>query len=235
VVAARRWPSALGPSRDPLERRIGAWSRRQVARALVERNVDLQVTGLESVPHTGPAILVARHYHHLYDAAAILATVPREVHMLIAADWLGDGWRLALMRRLAAAARWPMVWRHGPAWRVNREGYKASLELLEEGRVLLVFPEGYPVVDPRPSSRSEVHAFLPFDPGFLVLAERARCEVPLVPIGLAYARRDAGAWSVWLRFGAPHRHRHARVGGAERRAALAQLESAVRELSTSPG
>jgi 1-acyl-sn-glycerol-3-phosphate acyltransferase len=204
-----------------------------MARALVERNLDLHVTGVEHVPESGPAILVARHCHHLYDAAAILAAVPREVHILIAGDWLGNGFRLALMRRLAAAARWPMVWRRGSAWRLNRDGYNASLELLEDSRVLLVFPEGCPIIDPRPSSRSEVDALLPFDPGVLVLAERARCEVPLVPVGLAYARRAAGAWSVWLRFGAPYRH--ARVGRAKRRAALARLESAVRGLSTSPG
>jgi 1-acyl-sn-glycerol-3-phosphate acyltransferase len=111
-----------------------------VARALVKRNLDLQVTGLEHVPQHGPAILVARHYHHLYDAAAILASLDREVHVLVAVDWLTGDWRLALMRWLAAAARWPVVWRRGAAWRFNREGYQASLELLEEGRVLLVFP-----------------------------------------------------------------------------------------------
>ncbi len=233
VVTARRWPSVLASSGDPLVRRIGAWSRRQTARALVKRNVDLHVAGLEHVPERGPAILVARHYHHLYDAAAILATVPREVHVLIAADWLAGGWRLALMRRLAAAARWPMVWRRGAAWRLNRAGYTASLKLLEEGRILLVFPEGYPLIDPRRSNRSALDSFLPFDPGFLVLAERARCEVPLVPVGLAYGRRDAGSWSVWLRFGAPHCH--GRVRRAERLAALARLESSVRDLSTSPG
>jgi 1-acyl-sn-glycerol-3-phosphate acyltransferase len=220
-------------SSDALARRIGAWSRRQTARALVERNLDLHVTGLEHVPETGPAILVARHYHHLYDAAAILAAVPREVHVLIAGDWLRNGFRLALMRQLAASARWPMVWRRGGGWRLNRAGYSASLELLEEGRILLVFPEGYPTIDPRPSPRSEVDAFLPFDGGCLVLAERASRELPLVPVGLAYARRDAGGWSVSLRFGAPHRH--TRLERAERREALARLESAVRDLSTSPG
>jgi putative membrane protein len=232
-VMPRGTARALRSSVDSVTRRIGAWSRRQTARALVKRNLDLHVSGLEHVPERGPAILVARHYHHLYDAAAILATVPREVHVLIAADWLGGGWRLALMRRLAGAARWPMVWRRGAAWRLNRAGYNASLKLLEEGRILLVFPEAYPIIDPRPSNRSEVDTFLPFDPGFLVLAERARCEPPLVPIGFAYARRDAGAWSVSLRFGAPHRH--ARASRAQRGMALARLESAVRDLSTSPG
>lgn len=232
VVESRGAHSAPGSSRDPVAKHIGAWSRRQTARAIIRHGVDLHVSGLEHVPGTGPAILVARHYHHLYDAAAILAAVPREVHVLIAADWLGDGFRLALMRRLAAAARWPMVWRGGAAWRPNRDGYGASLRLLEEGRVLLVFPEGYPIIDPRPSPRSEADAFLPFDPGCLVLAERALCEVPLVPVGLAYARRDTNGWSVSLRFGAPHRH--TRAERADRRAALARLESAVHDLSTSP-
>ena len=87
---------------DPIAARVGAWSRRRAARWLVARAVDLHVVGLELVPAAGPVILVARHYHHLYDAAAILACVPRQVHVLIALDWLGRGGRLQLMRWLAA-------------------------------------------------------------------------------------------------------------------------------------
>lgn len=214
-------------------RRIGAWSRRHTARALVRRDLDLHVTGLEHVPDRGPVMLVARHYHHLYDAAVILASVEREVHVLVAVDWLTDGWRLALMRRLAAAARWPVVWRRGAAWRFNREGYQASLELLEEGRLLLIFPEGYPNVDPLGTTRGESEDILPFDPGFLLLAERATCDVSLVPVGLSYATRNGGGWRVWLRFGAPIRH-HGR-GRAARRVVLGALECAVRDLSLAPG
>lgn len=220
-------------ARDSMLSRIGGWSRRQAARALVKRGLDLHVTGLDNVPQRGAAILVARHFHHLYDAAAILANVEREVHVLIAVDWLGDGWRLAMMRRLAASARWPMVWRHGAAWRFNREGFRASVELLDEARMLLIFPEGYPNVDPLGTPKSESEDFLAFDPGFLVLAERVRCEVPLVPVGLSYAKRNAGGWSVWLRFGTPIRH--CGRGRAGRHAVLARIESAVRDLSGPPG
>ena len=233
VAAARGSASLPAPVGDSVVSRIGALSRRQIARALVKRALDLHVTGLEYVPERGPAILVARHYHHLYDAAAILANVEREVHVLIAADWLGAGRRLAMMRRLAAAARWPMVWRHGAAWRLNREGYRASLEILEEGRLLLIFPEGYPNVDPLGTTKPDSEHFLPFDPGFLVLAERVRCEVPLVPVGLSYTKRHAGGWSTWLRFGAPMVH--GCRGHAERQAALARMEAAVRDLSAPPG
>jgi 1-acyl-sn-glycerol-3-phosphate acyltransferase len=217
---------------DTIAARIGAWSRRRAAQTLVARALDLHVVGLEHVPTAGPAILVARHYHHLYDAAAILACVPREVHVLIALDWLGCGSRLRLMRWLAAAARWPGVWRSGPHWRLNRTGYRLSLRLLREDRLLLVFPEGYPAVDPEGSRTTYPDGLLPFDAGFLVLAERAGPDVPIVPVGLRYAPRPAGGWTVWLRFG-----RSIHFGAAEqspRRMRLAAVEAEVRRLSGPP-
>ena len=148
---------------DSIAARVGGWSRRQAARLLVARALDLHVEGLENVPAAGPAILVARHYHHVYDAAAILASVPREVHILIALDWLGTGIRLRTMRWLAAAARWPGVWRSGPCWRLNRDGYRQSLQVLREGRLLLVFPEGYPTIDPEGAREADLDGFRPFD------------------------------------------------------------------------
>jgi putative membrane protein len=219
-------------ARQPIAARVGAFARRLAARALVRRALDLRVVGLEHVPRHGPVILAARHYHHLYDAAAILASVPREVHVLVAVDWLDGGRGLALMRRLAAAARWPIVWRAGAAWRPNRDGYRLSLDLLREGRPLLIFPEGYPRIDPRGGRQPVPDAIVPFDPGFLVLAERAGREVPVLPVGLWYAPRVGDGWTVWLRFGRPGvatgRSR------ADRRARLRAVEAAVRELSTAP-
>ena len=217
---------------QPLGARAGACARRLAARALVARALDLHVAGLEHVPTHGPVLLAARHYHHLYDAAAILASVAREVHVLVAVDWLGGGRRLALMQRLAAAARWPIVWRRGAAWRLNRRGYRLGLDLLREGRLLLVFPEGYPRIDPLGSPRATADGFLPFDPGFLTLAERAGRAVAVVPVGLWYAPRQGGGWSVWLRFGPPHVPNNS--DSACRRARLRGVEAAVRRLSASP-
>jgi 1-acyl-sn-glycerol-3-phosphate acyltransferase len=219
-------------TRDSVAARVGAWSRRVAARLLVERALDLHVVGLEHVPAAGPAILVARHYHHLYDASAILACVPREVHVLIALDWLGGGTRLHVMRWLAAVARWPGVWRSGPRWRLNRDGYRLSLRLLREGRLLLVFPEGHPAIDPEGNRKNDPDGFLPFDAGFLVLAKRAGLDVPIVPVGLWYAPRPAGGWIVWLRFGRPV---CARAGDrSQQRAQVATVEAEARRLSAPP-
>jgi putative membrane protein len=217
---------------EPIAARVGACARRLAARALVARALDLHVVGLAHVPSHGPAILAARHYHHLYDAAAILASLPRQVHILIAVDWLGGGRRLAVMRRLAAAARWPIVWRPGAAWRFNREGYRLSIDLLREGRLLLVFPEGYPTIDPLGAPGVTSDGCLPFDPGFLALAERAGPSVPVVPVGLWYAARPRGGWTVWLRFGPPDVPSGSDSGG--RRARLQAVEAAVRRLSAPP-
>jgi 1-acyl-sn-glycerol-3-phosphate acyltransferase len=218
--------------REPIAARVGAFARRLAARALVRRALDLRVVGLERVPGQGPVILAARHYHHLYDAAAIMASVPREVHVLIAVDWLGRGLGLVLMRRLAAAARWPIVWRAGAAWRPNRDGYRLGLDLLRQGRPLLIFPEGYPSIDPRGGREHLPDALAPFDPGFLVLAERAGRDVPVLPVGLWYAPRAGGGWTVWLRFGQPEVASGS--GPAARRARLRAVEAAVRELSAAP-
>ena len=190
---------------------------------LVARALELHVEGLEHVPLAGPAILVAHHYHHLYDAATILASVPREVHILIALDWLGTGIRLRMMRWLAAAARWPGVWRSGPGWRFNRDGYRQSLQVLREGRLLLVFPEGYPRIDPEGAREADLDGFRAFDGGFLVLARRAGVPVPIVPVGLCYAPGPRGSWTVRLRFGRPTHSPQ-----------LAALESMVHTLSAAP-
>jgi 1-acyl-sn-glycerol-3-phosphate acyltransferase len=62
-----------------------------------------------------------------------------------------------------------------------------SLDLLRAGQLLLVFPEGYPAIDPLGSPRTTSGGFLPFEPGFLALAERAGRAVPVVPVGVWYA------------------------------------------------
>ncbi|MDQ3411791.1 MAG: hypothetical protein M3509_06690, partial [Chloroflexota bacterium] len=62
-----------------------------MSQALVSRRLDLTVEGLEQVPRSGPAIIAARHYHHVYDGAVLLATIPRPVRIVVAADWAAPG------------------------------------------------------------------------------------------------------------------------------------------------
>jgi len=248
VVVVRAEPTTTGLSAsrvalvvDGPAARIGAWARRRVARTLVAQHLELTVAGQELVPASGPAIVAARHYHHLYDAAAIMATLPREVHILVALDWLHAGWPLYAMRWLTRAAQWPAVWRGGAgrpapldAWRLNARALADSVALLRAGGLLLVFPEGYPVVDPEGSRQPAAAPFLPMQSGVVALALRAQraggTPVPIVPAGFWYEPLGPGRWRVALRFGTPVRA----SARAERAAALAAIESSVRGLSGPP-
>jgi putative membrane protein len=102
--------------------------------------------------------------------------------------------------------------------RYLRRGARDAAALLRAGRALVVFPEGYPNVDPDFTPKGEDGAFLPFRPGFArpaAIAQRGgRTRVPIVPAGLEYvpAGGEAGPgqrtwqgthWRVALRFGPP--------------------------------
>jgi hypothetical protein len=96
------------------------------------------------------------------------------------------------MRWLAGIAHWPVVWRRGVGWRLNRAGYASALRLL-------------------------------------VLAERARVPVSIVPVGISYRRCVDGRRSVWLRYGRPLAT--GARGRTERADLLAAVEAEVPRLS----
>lgn len=203
-----------------------AWrSLRVMCRRAIARDVDVAVEGADNVPATGPVLIAARHYHHLYDGCAIGLAIGRHMHILVATDWLERAGARAAMTRLCRAARFPAVLR--PAAAERRPGLRAdparraafqnemtrqlrravseSVELLRDGHVLLIFPEGYPTIDPQGSVKPSDDAWLPFEPGFVRLAALAqadrRTRVPIVPAGLTYRRGER--WRLALRFGEP--------------------------------
>ncbi len=202
-----------------------AWrSLHLICRRALARHVDLTVEGLEHVPRAGPVLIAARHYHHLYDGCAIGTTLPRHIHVLVAMDWLQRPAARGIMARACRAARFPVVIRPGAAGRrpdlrdnptaraafdaeASRALRRAATEtvaLLRAGHVVLVFPEGYPNVDPgyTPKTGEE---FLPFEPGFARLVALAQRDggprVPIVPAGLSYTRGPR--WTLTLRYGPP--------------------------------
>ena len=185
---------------------------RAFSRTMLKRSADLTVDGLDNVPASGPVILAARHYHHQIDGEALLATLPRPTHLMVALDWVEDGLGRSGMAAACRAARWPAVIRSGATSgadgaarrRALRAAMRESLQLLREGRVLVIFPEGYPNVDPNPTPKDDAHPFLPFKEGFARLAAMASAEgmiVPIVPVGFSY--EPGPKWRVTMRFGKP--------------------------------
>jgi 1-acyl-sn-glycerol-3-phosphate acyltransferase len=189
-----------------------AWrSIRAASKQTVAKDLQITVHGVEHLPPDGPVLLVARHYHHLYDGCAVMATVPRQVRVLVGLDWIERPIALRGMQAACQAAGWPMVYRNTSEtdrarWLpALREAMRQSIQILRDGKLLLVFPEGYPTIDPHPTPKTRDDEILPFQCGFVRIARDAHdADIPLctIPLGFHYDQLD-GRWRVTMRFGAP--------------------------------
>ena len=218
---------------------------RLAGRMVLARNAGTIVLGLEHVPRHGPVIVAARHYHHLYDGALLVSAIDRTTHVVAGLDWIANPLVRVAMVRLCAVARWPVVIRPehpahpstsipaGGRGAILRRGARDVATLLGEDRVVIVFPEGYPNVDPgfTPKAGDEM---LPFERGFLRLATIAQRAgvgaIAIVPAGFAYERDGHGRWRIALRFGEP---RSLMPGGETARLAE-EIEADVIRLSGLP-
>ncbi len=168
-------PSAAR-SEEPLESHIAPWMRLVAAgtRVLLSGFTRLRVEGdLDAIPRSGPVILAANHASNLDPVVLGAVLTPR------------------LGRRLHWLAKkeifdWPIVgWmaRNGGIHPVDRgtadiEAFRTARRILDEGHILVAFPEG---------TRSRDGARQAARDGLAVLA--LRTGAPVVPIGIVDSDR----------------------------------------------
>ena len=184
---------------------------RAVSKRTVAKDLQLTIHGFEHLPPDGPVLLIARHYHHLYDGCAVMATVPRQVRVVVGLDWIERPIALRGMQAACRAAGWPVVYRNTSEtdrarWLpALREAMRQSIQILRDGKLLLVFPEGYPTIDPHPTPKIRDDEILPFQSGFVRIAREAHdagISLCTIPLGFHYEQVDE-RWRVTMRFGAP--------------------------------
>ncbi len=225
---------------------------RLASRRLMSGKVDLSVTGQANVPDSGPVVLAARHYHHLFDGTSIVTTLSRPLRVMVALDWVNAGPQRRIAESLCSVAGWPVVLRpeaeryrpelaadaartatyQRDTTRYLKRAAVQSVEILSRGEALLMFPEGYPNIDPSFTPKSDRNDdYLPTLPGAVRIPLLAQASglplIPIVPVGLHYRRTGDDRWAVQLRFGEPlyvERRRAARE-------AVDRLGAAIRELS----
>jgi len=176
----------------------------------------LDAVGVDRVPDRGPVVLAARHYHHFLDGVGLIKQVRRPVHFLVALDWVSKRSTRAVMEALTSLAEWPVTLRAEElgsetggdartgrrAFRQNevlayqRRAYRQCLALLCDERVLVAFPEGYPVVDPHARREPRSMLLAPFKSGFARLAVAASRTmsrpIPVVPVGIRVEEPPTG-------------------------------------------
>lgn len=131
-----------------------------------------RASGREHFPRSGPALVLANHQCFL-DPIFISLAAGRPLAFLARSTLFKGGVFDRLIRTYGAV----------PIDKDNaRDGIRAVLECLDQGRAVLVFPEG---------ERTFTGRMNPFKPGVTLLIEKAK--VPVVPVGLA------GAFEFWPR------------------------------------
>jgi uncharacterized membrane protein/1-acyl-sn-glycerol-3-phosphate acyltransferase len=100
-----------GGARNSIIKHMSRLTVHAASRAIVRRKVRVVVEGLEHVPATGPVLIAARHFHHLYDGGILLEAIPRKIHILVALDWVQKRWLRGLMEWACAMMDWPVMLR----------------------------------------------------------------------------------------------------------------------------
>jgi 1-acyl-sn-glycerol-3-phosphate acyltransferase len=131
-----------------------------------------RVEGKENVPRKGPLIVVSNHMTYV-DPPLLGASVPRRITFMAKQELF----RHSLMGLVVRAYGAFPVRRD----RLDREALRHALEILNNGKVLGMFPEG---------KRSLSHHLQEIQPGTAFIA--ARSGVPIVPVGISGSEQVRG-------------------------------------------
>jgi 1-acyl-sn-glycerol-3-phosphate acyltransferase len=190
---------------------ISGFAMRMGAKLAVNAS-EVTATGTDQVPKSGPVILAVRHYHNHLDGLGLLAQSRRPLHIMIGLDWVSTRRARWLMETLARGCAWPVTLRAGEggkddasltaaatsAYRPDEvrpyqyRAFRQCVELLGQERVVVIFPEAYPLIDPHAVRKPRQDLLAPFKSGFaraaVTAARRHDRSVSVVPVGI---RADA--------------------------------------------
>jgi 1-acyl-sn-glycerol-3-phosphate acyltransferase len=186
-----------------------------------------RVSGLENVPSDGPVILASNHLSFI-DSIVIPLTAPRRVRFLAKSEYFEGRGARGLVSRLFFTAIGAVAVRRSAG-----AGAQAALdrgrEVLEEGDVFAVYPEGTRSRDGRLYRGRTGVAWLALTTGARVVPVGLVGTADIQPVGARIPRLRR----ISVSFGEPldlSGHGPA-TSGAARRAATDQVMRAIRELS----
>ena len=122
----------------------------------------LRTSGFDSIPASGPAVVIANHLS-LWDPVLMFCLVKRQVFFMAKEEVFHVPIISSILKRCCVFP----VKRN----KVDRAALRKAAQVLEEGHVLVVFPEGH---------RSKSGELLPFKEGAALFAHRA--GAPVIPV-----------------------------------------------------
>jgi 1-acyl-sn-glycerol-3-phosphate acyltransferase len=173
--AAPAGPNTLeytSPTTESVDRPNWIWKICQLlVRVFASVVFDLKVYGVRNIPRSGGVLIVSNH-QSLLDPPLLGARLPRPMSYMAKSELFRNEAFAWLIRRLGA---FPVKQGAGDVGAI-----KETVNRLQEGRVLNIFPEG---------SRTESGEVLPMQPGVGLVVRRA--GVPIVPAAIC------GSYEAW--------------------------------------
>jgi len=187
-----------------------------IFRILFRIFIRLEIKGKENIPPTGPVLVVSNHLHLADPPLLILNLFPRKSHFM-AKEELFQSRFFSILMYLAEA--FPV--RRGGTIKDMELALQQAVDLLKEGLVLGMFPEG---------GRSSKAQLLRGQPGVAVIALRSSALI--LPVGIVGTEKLKGmGWlkrpKVTMKFGEPFKLRAAE--GRLSKSQLRQLTDSVME------
>ncbi|MDD3271137.1 MAG: lysophospholipid acyltransferase family protein [Syntrophomonadaceae bacterium] len=130
----------------------------------------LKKEGIDKLPQNGPVIVASNHMSN-WDSIMIVIALPRPVHFMAKVELFNNK---ILGKLLTALHAFPV--KRGTA---DRKAIRQALELLEEGKVLGIFPEG---------ARKKVKPDTQVQSGIALLALKSGAQI--VPVACVGTEKD---------------------------------------------
>ena len=155
-----------------------------------------EVSGLEHLPESGPVLLAANHVNALADAVVVQFASPRPIHPIARSGLF----RSAVFRPILKFIQAVPIQRRRPGAPKsdNSQSFARIYEYLDQGRVILIFPEGQSHSDP--SLRPLKTGVARMAQGF---TQRTGRPVPVVPVGLTFTNKGRFRADVLVQLGPP--------------------------------
>lgn len=153
----------------------------------------------ERVPRQGPVLLCVNHPNNLIDSLLVGAVLPRQVHFLATAALFRN--RL-LARFLAAVGVIPIYRRQDDPDKMeqNVASFEACFTALEQGRLIVIYPEGTTHAEPRVQRIKTGAARIALE---AEARHDGRLGLVLIPVGLTFEARKSFRNRVLVAFGEP--------------------------------
>jgi 1-acyl-sn-glycerol-3-phosphate acyltransferase len=178
----------------------------------------LTVKGLEHLPRNGPAVLAIKHYSR-WDPLVIAQLQPKAIRFMTNANQFSgiQGW---LLRRLGS---FPI-----DLARPQKSSIKHMIELLHQGEIVGIFPEGGIVRD------QPLRSLKPGTARLILQAESAAPQpiaIPITPIAIRYEPEAQRGAAVFIDIAPAFSSRDFEAGSDKERAAIMtqHLEDVLRD------